>query len=253
MKATVFAIKKFAVHDGDGIRTTVFLKGCPLRCIWCHNPEGLSGKPELAYRADKCISCGFCTESCKSGAQRIAYGLHVFERALCVGCGECEDVCPQSALTLYGREMTVDELLPELLADRDFYESSGGGVTVSGGECLLYPDFCRELGKRLRDLGISLDVDTSGAVPYESIAAVLPYTDCYLYDVKAIDSEVHRACTGQPNERILENLSRLLADGARVEIRVPYVPDCNGGEMEKIARHLAALPPLSAISSAPRA
>ena len=145
MKANVFEIKRFAVHDGDGIRTTVFLKGCPLRCVWCHNPEGISPSPELAYYAHKCVGCGECAQVCPVGAHSISDGVHSLDRALCTACGKCAEVCLGDALTLYGKEMTVDELMPRLLEDREFYLNSGGGVTVSGGECLTHAEFCREL------------------------------------------------------------------------------------------------------------
>ena len=135
MKAKICDIKRFAVHDGDGIRTTVFFKGCPLKCIWCHNPESISSSPEIAYFEGKCINCGECVKVCPNFAHRIVDGKHIFDRDLCAGCGECEKVCLGSAITFYGKEYTVDELLPLLLEDRDFYEN-GGGVTLSGGECL---------------------------------------------------------------------------------------------------------------------
>ena len=242
MTGKIFAIKRFAVHDGDGIRTTLFLKGCPLRCLWCHNPEGLSMPSQLAYHEAKCLSCGICVGSCKRGAHSILDGKHLFDRSLCIGCGDCAKECPGDALTSYGREVSVEEILPELLADRDFYETSGGGVTLSGGECLLQSDFCAELAKALCAEGISVDIDTSGAVPYSAIRAVLPYTDRFLYDIKAIDEQLHLRCTGRSNKEILENLPRLLLDGGEAEIRIPFVPEYNKGEIPKIAAYLAALP-----------
>ena len=141
MKAEIFEIKRFAVHDGDGIRTTVFFKGCPLRCVWCHNPEGISPNGQLAYYEHKCIGCGECVAVCRSGAHRIEDGRHIFDRNRCIGCGGCAEVCLGDALTFYGKQVTVDELLPVLLEDREFFEASGGGVTLSGGECLLWADF----------------------------------------------------------------------------------------------------------------
>ena len=136
MTARIFEIKRFAVHDGDGIRTTVFLKGCPLKCVWCHNPESLSFQPQLAFYGHKCIGCGECVRVCPSGAHSLSEGLHRFDPHLCAGCGKCAEVCLGDALTFYGRDVTVEELLPLLLEDREFYETSGGGVTLSGGECL---------------------------------------------------------------------------------------------------------------------
>lgn len=241
MKARVFEIKRFAVHDGDGIRTTVFLKGCPLRCIWCHNPEGISPSPELAYYAHKCVGCGECAEVCPSGAHAMVNGVHTFDRALCTACGKCAEVCLGNALTLYGKEMTVDELMPRLLEDREFYLNSGGGVTVSGGECLTHADFCRELLSRLNAEGISTAVDTCGFVSREAIDKVLPFTDVFLYDLKAIDSAVHEKCTGRDNKIILENLRYIAKSDALIEIRTPYVPDYNDKEIERIAELLREL------------
>ena len=188
MKTAIISdIKRFAVHDGDGIRTTVFFKGCPLRCRWCHNPEGLSFRSELAYYAHKCIGCGACVSACPNGAHVIDVEGHRIDRTKCTVCGKCEAVCFSDALKLYGREGTVKSLLPELLADRDFYETSGGGVTLSGGECLAQADFCTELLKALKEENIHTAVDTCGFVKREAIDKVLPYTDIFLYDMKHIE------------------------------------------------------------------
>ena len=149
MKAKIFEIKNFAVHDGDGIRTTVFFKGCPLKCVWCHNPEGLSLNSELAYFKHKCLSCGECLSVCPTQAHTFENGLHCFDRNKCIACGKCADVCLGKALLFFGKEITSEKLLPILLKDKDFYDNSGGGVTLSGGECLLYADFCAELLKKL--------------------------------------------------------------------------------------------------------
>ena len=162
MTATVFEIKRFAVHDGDGIRTTVFFKGCPLRCVWCHNPEGLTTAPQTARYAHKCIGCGECKKE-----------------------GFTPDDCLGEATVLYGKEVTVEELLPILLEDRDFYETSGGGVTLSGGECLMQADFCAELLKKLKENEIHTAVDTCGFVSKERLDKTIPYTDVFLYDIKA--------------------------------------------------------------------
>ncbi len=242
LTAPILDLKRFAVHDGDGIRTTVFLAGCPLRCRWCHNPEGFTVRPPLAYRPDKCLSCGLCAAVCPSGGHKMTASGHLFDRDACRLCGSCADECIGDALTFYGKPMSSEELLPLLLEDKSFYESSGGGVTLSGGECLVHPSFCRELALRLADAGVKTAIDTCGAVPYSAFEAVLDTADVFLYDIKAIDSDVHRACTGRGNEEILSNLGRILDAGAKVEIRVPYVPDCNGGEMDAIAEFLAPLP-----------
>ena len=241
MKAKIFEIKRFAVHDGDGIRTTVFFKGCPLRCVWCHNPEGISGKAELAYFPHKCIGCGECVSACPNGAHTIEGGAHRFYRKKCIACGRCEAVCLGDALTFYGKEYTVEELLPILLRDKDFYDNSNGGVTLSGGECLLYADFCAELLERLKKNGVCTAVDTSGMASKSALDKVLPYTDVFLYDVKALDSDTHKRCTGHSNAQILDNLLYLNEKGAAVEIRIPYVPQLNDGEMEKIGDFLSRL------------
>ena len=216
MMATIFEIKRFAVHDGDGIRTTVFFKGCPLRCVWCHNPEGLTAAPQTAHYAHKCIGCGECKKE-----------------------GFMPEDCLGDATVLYGKKVTVDELLPHLLEDRDFYETSGGGVTLSGGECLMQADFCAELLKELKKQGIHTAVDTCGFVSKEALDKVIPYTDIFLYDLKAYDEDVHIQCTGQSNKIILENLLYLDLLGKDIEIRIPFVPDYNDGQIEKIACFLA--------------
>ncbi len=239
--AVVFEIKRFAVHDGDGIRTTVFLKGCPLSCVWCHNPEGIGFKGQLAYYTHKCISCGECAQVCPSGAHRMGENGHLFDREKCISCGKCAEVCLGDALTMYGREMTVDELLPALLEDKEFYENSGGGVTVSGGECLMHADFCAELLEKLKAQGVNTAVDTCGLVSKETLDKVIPYTDVFLYDIKAIDEDVHVKCTGCPNKIILENIKYLDERGCKIEVRYPYVPGYNDGEIEKIAEFLSGL------------
>lgn len=241
MKAKIFEIKRFAVHDGDGIRTTVFFKGCPLKCLWCHNPEGISGEAELAYYAHKCIGCAECVNVCPNGAHTIEGGLHQFHREKCMVCGKCEDACLGNALIHYGKEYTVDALLSILLKDKDFYDTSGGGVTLSGGECLLYADFCAELLKELKASGVHTAVDTSGMAPKAAFDKVLPYTDVFLYDVKAVNADTHKQCTGHTNEKILDNLLYLDKMGAVIEIRIPFVPDYNDGEIEKIGEFLSRL------------
>ncbi len=249
--ARVFEIKRFAVHDGDGIRTTVFFKGCPLKCVWCHNPEGIGFKGQLAYYAHKCISCGECVSVCPAGAHEMSGDGHFFEREKCIACGKCTEVCLGDALTFYGKEMTVDELLPLLLEDKDFYENSGGGVTLSGGECLAHADFCAELLEKLKKEGINTAVDTCGLVPKEALDKVIPFTDVFLYDVKAIDEDVHIKCTGVSNKIILENLKYLDSRGCKIEIRYPYVPDWNDSEAEKIAEFLVELKNITKIRVLP--
>lgn len=239
MKGVITDIKRFAVHDGDGIRTTVFLKGCPLKCIWCHNPEGISSGPALAYFAHKCTACGKCTQVCS--AHQLKNGRHIFLRQACTPCERCSNVCPNAALKLYGKTVTVNEVLSITLEDRIFYEASGGGVTLSGGECLLQPDFCAALLKALKENGIHTAVDTCGFVSRQAIDKVLPFTDIFLYDIKAVDEALHLQLTGQSNRLILENLNYISRQGKKLEIRIPYVPGCNENQIPKIKELLKAL------------
>lgn len=242
--AQIMDIKKFAVHDGDGIRTTVFFKGCPLRCKWCHNPEGMLPQTQLAYFEAKCVHCGSCLLGGKEGscpANTMKQNRHLFYRDACRLCGNCERVCPAGAFRIYGRGYTVEELMCIIREDRDFYDCSGGGVTLSGGECLIWADFCAELLKACKKEGIHTAVDTCGYVPLESIQKVEPYTDVFLYDVKAMDEDTHIRGTGQSNRLILENLRYLSYRGAKLEIRIPYVPGYNSDQMEKIGAFLRSL------------
>ena len=251
MKARIFEIKKFAVHDGDGIRTTVFFKGCPLKCVWCHNPEGIDFKPQLAYYEQKCVNCGECVDACLQKAHYIKDGIHIFEREKCIGCEKCESVCVGNALTFYGKEMSVSELIPILLEDKEFYYSSNGGVTLSGGECLMQADFCEELLKELKNNAVHTAVDTCGFVSKEVIDKVIPYTDIFLYDLKAYSEETHIKCTGFSNEIILENLKYIDSKNKKIEIRIPFVPDYNSEEIEKIAEFLKKLKNLTKVRVLP--
>ena len=230
MNGNIFEVKHMAVHDGPGIRTTVFLKGCSLKCIWCHNPEGICAKPQYAYLAHKCIGCKICETVCEQVVHSFENGTHTVDRSKCTLCGKCIDECPAEALSIYGREADTDELLEEILKDKDFYECSDGGVTLSGGEALLQADFCAELLKKLKENGIHTAVDTCGNVPKEAFDKVLPYTDLFLYDIKHIDSKEHKKLTGASNALILDNLKYITEKGAKVEIRIPLVPGHNDSE-----------------------
>lgn len=251
MKATIFEIKRFAVHDGDGIRTTVFFKGCPLRCLWCHNPEGLHVRKQLSFYAHKCVGCGACLEICPEGVHSFENGLHKVNMQKCSMCGKCEDTCLHQAVKVYGTEVTVDELLPVLLEDKDFYDNSNGGVTLSGGECLIQADFCAALLKELKKRGIHTAVDTCGYVPREDIEKVLPYTDVFLYDIKAIDEAVHIKCTGHSNRVILDNLKYIDQCEKAIEVRIPYVPGLNSEEIRGIAHFLKDMKMLTKVRILP--
>lgn len=230
MPGRIANIIRFATQDGPGIRTTVFLKGCPLTCVWCHNPETISPAPELGYIARRCIGCGECARVCPQGAHTIADGHHSFDRDLCVACGACVEACLGNALTLYGRKMTAAEVLATVLEDRTFYEQSGGGMTLSGGEPLLQADFCAELLAMAKREGLHTAVDTCGMVPWEAFKAVLPVTNLFLFDLKQMDPELHRRYTGSDNAQILANLRRLSEAGAAIEIRIPLIPGVNDDE-----------------------
>ncbi len=240
MKARIFEIKRFAVHDGDGIRTTVFFKGCPLKCVWCHNPEGIGFEPQLAYYQSKCIDCGECISVCPTGAHSMNQE-HFYERGKCLSCGKCTEVCLGNALTFYGREMSVDELLTILLEDKEFYDNSGGGVTLSGGECLCQADFCADLLRQLKANEVHTAVDTCGYVPTDFLDKVMSYTDVFLYDLKAYDDDAHVKCTGHSNQKILKNLKYIDASGKQIEIRIPYVPKYNSDQIVKIAEFIKEL------------
>ncbi len=222
--AAIFDIQRNSYADGPGIRTTVFFKGCNLRCAWCHNPESQSPEPQLMFYKNKCTGCGKCKEKCP-------YALES-----CTLCGKCTLYCPHDAREICGKEYTVDQLLREVLKDKTFYETSGGGVTFSGGECMLQIDFLEEILKVCKENGIHTAVDTAGHVPYEYFERILPYTDLFLYDVKCYDRDKHRQYTGVGNQLIFENLKRLLAAGKSVWVRIPIIPTVNdtAEEIQKI-------------------
>ena len=244
MTGIITDFKRFAVHDGDGIRTTVFLKGCPLRCLWCHNPESLIRRPQLAYLTEKCIDCGACVAACPKGAHRFGENGHTLDRTRCEGCGACAAVCAAKALKFYGREMTVDEVMAVVLEDRIFY-GANGGMTLSGGEPTAQAEFTLALLEAAGQASINTALDTCGDAPQPLFAALAPHVDCFLYDIKHIDSDRHRALTGRPNDRILENYRFLAGTGAQIEVRIPLIPGCNDdtATLDGIGAFLSAAPP----------
>ena len=234
MLGCIFAIKKFAVHDGPGIRTTLFMKGCPLDCLWCHNPEGKSYKKEIALYGHKCISCGRC-----NFCENQKFNPRSIDREKCAACGKCQKICFNEALTVYGKDMTVAEAVNALTEDKDFYLTSGGGATVSGGECLMQADFVTEVLKKLKETEIHTAVDTCGYVPESAFMKVIPYTDVFLYDIKAFSEETHIKCTGKSNKLIWDNLAYLDKNNKKVIVRYPVIPQYNDFEAEAIAKKLS--------------
>ena len=219
----LFDIQRGSLVDGPGVRTTVFFRGCNLRCAWCHNPESQSGEKSIFHYAEKCTRCGKCTLSCAENA--IVFGKADYKK--CSFCGKCEIVCPNEALKLCGRDYSEEELFSVIEKDKAFYGSSDGGVTFSGGECMLYPDELKTILKLCKENGIHTAVDTAGNVSWESFDKILPYTDLFLYDIKAMDTEIHKKYIGTGNERILANLKKLFESHANVWIRVPVIGGVN--------------------------
>jgi pyruvate formate lyase activating enzyme len=236
----VFAVQRFSLHDGPGIRTTVFLKGCPLHCLWCHNPEAIRTEPELSSCAEFCIRCGRCAEACPEKAIILGKSA-IIDRTRCTACGECAACCPSHALEMKGTERTVEEVLAEVLEDAPFFDSSGGGLTVSGGEPLLQHAFCHALLSAAKHRRCHTAVDTSGVVAWPILEKMQPVTDLFLYDIKAVSRDLHRSLTGVDNTTIKDNLARLLQTKAQVRIRIPIIPGHNDSpdEISGIGRFLA--------------
>ena len=225
--ANIFNIQKFSVHDGPGIRTTVFLKGCPLRCLWCHNPESQTINRQMLHDRDKCVLCGTCVKICPENAIKIENNILTTDPDKCSYCGKCEIYCIPGARQIAGKYYTVEEIFNEVMKDKVFYEQSNGGVTVSGGEPLLQIDFVEELLKKLKSENIHTAVDTCGAVSFENIQRVVPYTDVFLYDIKLMDDEKHIEYTGMSNKLILDNLKKLSQVHNNINIRMPIIEGIN--------------------------
>jgi len=227
LRGLVFDIQRAALHDGPGVRTTVFLKGCPLRCAWCHNPESWRGVAEISFAQDDCRHCLACSPVCLNDAHVEQAGKHALDRSRCFACGTCVETCEHGVLALVGREMTVPEVMSVVERDNPFYSRSGGGLTVSGGEPLSQPEFTRALFVAAKNHTIPTCLDTSGEGRVEDLEAVLPFVDLVLFDYKATGADRHRALTGSDGTRILQNLDRLLMRGVRVILRAPLVPGVN--------------------------
>lgn len=248
MSGIIFNIERFAIHDGPGIRTLVFLKGCPLRCLWCSNPDGQNAEPEILFDTDLCNRCGECVDVCPLGIIEKTHGAGklLIDRAQCSGCGDCVIACAQSgtgALQLIGRHVSVQEVLYEIEKDRVFYENSGGGVTLSGGEPLFQAEFASKILKECKRAGLHTALETSGYAPFGLFKSVLESVDLVLYDIKHMDSELHRKFTGAPNKLVLRNALRLSNLRVRTIARIPIVPGCNDSRsnLERAASFVSEL------------
>jgi pyruvate formate lyase activating enzyme len=248
MTGVVFNIQRFSLHDGPGIRTTVFLKGCSMSCFWCHNPEGRHPKPEIFYHADKCITCGECVTVCPNHAHTLVDETHTFLRHRCTVAGECVEVCCSGALELAGEVMTVDEVMEEVLRDRPFYERSGGGITLSGGEPALKSAFSLALLARSKEHGLHTAIETCGNCHWEDLESLLAVTDLVMMDIKLMTEKDHKKATGNSNRRILDNARRLAGTRTPILFRTPIVPGINDSaeEFERIVAFVRSLVDLRA-------
>lgn len=235
MCGNIVSIQRFCVNDGPGIRTTVFFKGCPLHCLWCHNPESQDPRNELFFDPDNCVLCGGCAAVCPQECHTFGGGAHVFARQNCIGCGRCAEVCPASAIEPVGRQMSADEILSEVMKDAPFYRNSGGGITLSGGEPMMQFAFVSELLTKAKENGLHVCMETCGYAPWEHYLSVAPLVDVFLVDWKLSDDDAHRRYTGVSNRPILENLTRLDALGKKLVLRCPIIPGINDTEEHLIA------------------
>jgi pyruvate formate lyase activating enzyme len=226
-KAIIFDIQRASLHDGPGIRTTVFLKGCPLECLWCHNPEAVATSRQLFFYYDKCTSCGDCAQVCEEEVHHLTDGIHTIDYDKCTFCGKCVEACNSSALKITGAEMTIDQVMAEVMADLDFYTNSGGGMTLSGGEPLLHFAFSKGLLRRCKEMGVNTCVETSGYASETHFREILPFVDVLLFDFKIAGSDEHRKYTGVPNEALLANLDIACQSGVPVILRCPVIPGIN--------------------------
>ncbi len=240
---TVFNIQRYSIHDGPGIRTTVFLKGCPLNCWWCQNPESQLSGQEMIFWRDRCMGCGACSTICPSGAIQIKNGIPITEKEKCILCGKCIEKCPTLAREMIGKKLTTEEVIKEIEKDLVFYEESGGGVTFSGGEPLGQSEFLEGLLNGCREKKIHTAVDTSGYISWEILDKISPKVDLFLYDLKLMDNERHKKYTGVPNEIILKNLKKLSSVHNDIFIRLPVIPGINDDyqNIKKIGEFLSSL------------
>lgn len=239
----LFNIQRYSLHDGPGIRTTIFLKGCPLKCWWCHNPEGISFKQELIVHHKKCIGCGGCAEVCAYNAISPGRLINFVDRKRCVLCLKCAEECPAAAIEPAGTKMTAEQVFHEVVKDKVFFDQSGGGVTISGGEPLFQPEFLYILLQKLKKAGINSAVDTAGYARWSDLALVSPLTDLFLYDLKLMNSRLSRKYTGRSNKLVLRNLKKLAQIHGNIQIRIPLLPGINDDRenIDSIGRYIRDL------------
>jgi pyruvate formate lyase activating enzyme len=249
----IFDVKKFSIHDGPGIRTTVFFKGCTLSCWWCHNPEGQVPEPELTFRASRCIRCEACLSVCERGAISMDGDVPSTEKEKCDLCGDCVEVCHAEAREMAGREVTAAQMMAEIERDIAFYDESDGGVTFSGGEPLLQPDFLLALLRACKEKEIHTAVDTCGSSTWETLDSIREHVDLFLYDLKLMDETKHRRFTGVSNDLILSNLQALSEREHNIVLRVPVIPGVNDddGNIRETGSFAAALPHLNRVDLLP--
>ena len=245
-KGLVFSIDRFVAEDGPGVRTTVFLKGCPIHCAWCHSPQSIPGTPQLLFYSGRCIKCGACVAACPNNAQIISSEDRVILWDMCEDCGKCAEVCPANALVIEGKWLTVDQVVDVVKRDIVYYTNSGGGVTFSGGEATFQPNFLTACLKACKELGIHTAVDTCGVVRWSVLEKMLPYVDLFLFDIKHMDSQTHKELTGAGNELILQNLRNLSNHDKTIWIRIPLIPGNNDSE-ENLRQTAEFIKPLAGI------
>ena len=253
LSGLIFSISRFDAEDGPGIRTTVFLKGCPLRCLWCHSPQSISREPQLAFYSNRCIGCGACVEACPQNARIVSATERCLLWEKCDDCGKCAEACPSKALEMVGEWLTVEQVMDVIKRDLVYYRNSGGGVTFSGGEPLAQPRFLVPCLKRCKEIGIHTALDTSGFVKWSILERMLPYIDLFLYDVKHMDSGKHKQLTETGNELILENLRRISQQRKPIWVRIPLIPGCNDSEenLRRIAEFVRPLKSVEKVSLLP--
>lgn len=232
-KATIFNIQKYNMHDGPGVRTLVFFKGCPLRCKWCANPEGLERKFQVMFKKDACVSCGACVPVCPKGIHSITEQGHTVNREIdCIGCRKCMEACLYNALDIAGEVRTISEIMDVVLEDRMFYDMSGGGMTLGGGECTAQPEACLSLLQTAKQNGVNTAIETCGYTPHDKLMKIAEYVDLFLFDIKHFNSDRHSELTGVRNEVILKNLTELLNTKHNVKIRMPMLKGVNDSREE---------------------